>query len=383
MSMSQKIILLLTAVLLLYGCTAQPFDTTSPSAMPTTALPTEPTTQPTTLPPDPLEELVNSMTMEELVGQMLLVRCPEGDVEAVLQTYQFGGLVLFSRDFSGENPESMVEKLNSYQDSVNIPLLISVDEEGGSVTRVSSYKAFRDSKFPSPRRAYRTGGLSYLLEVEAEKAELLNSLGINVNLAPVCDVVTDSDAFLYSRSLGLSAEETASCIAAMVQTAGEYGVGSVLKHFPGYGNCEDTHIGTALDDRSLEDFRTVDFLPFLAGFEAGAGGVMVCHNIVTCMDADHPASLSPEAHRILREELGFEGVIITDDMAMDAIADVYGEGEAAVLAVLAGNDMLCTSGYEVQFEAILAAVSEGRISESQLQESVLRILRWKAELGLI
>lgn len=382
--MSQKeVICLLCAALLLCGCAAQSFETET-TVVPSTPVPvTEPPATTTVLQPDPLQEMVDSMTVEELVGQMLLVRCPEGDVEAVLSEYQFGGLVLFRRDFQGESQESLIRKLDSYQSASQLPLLIAVDEEGGTVTRLSCYRAFRDAKFPSPRRAYQKGGLDYLLEIEAEKAYLLKELGINVNLAPVCDVVTDRDAFLYDRALGLSAEETADCVAAMVRTASECGVGSVLKHFPGYGNCEDTHVGTALDDRSLEDFRSVDFVPFQAGIDAGAGGVLVCHNIVTCMDPELPASLSPEVHRLLREELGFDGVIITDDLAMDAIAQVYGEGEAAVLAVLAGNDMLCTSGYEAQFGAILQAVADGRIGLARLRESVLRILHWKAELGLL
>ena len=337
--------------------------------------------------PEPLptraELLVSRMDVAELVGQMLLVRCPATDVEEILAEYQFGGLVLFSRDIDGETPNSLAKKLESYQHSVSIPLIISVDEEGGTVTRVSRNTAFRSTRFPSPKSAYQRGGLAYLLEIEAEKAKLLSTLGINVNLAPVCDVVTDPRAFLYDRSLCLSADGTAECIAAMVQTASENNVGSVLKHFPGYGNCDDTHIGTALDDRSLEDFYSVDFVPFKAGIQAGAGGIMVCHNIVTCMDAGMPASLSPEVHRILRTDLGFTGVIITDDMAMDAISGVYGEGEAAVLAVLAGNDMLCTSSYKVQYQAILEAVEDGRISVSQLRQSVLRIMEWKTDLGLI
>lgn len=333
--------------------------------------------------PSQAELMVNSMTVETLVGQMLLVRCPASNVEEILAEYPFGGLVLFAQDTKNETPDSLRNKLESYQNASVVPLLISVDEEGGTVTRVSSYPSFRSSRFPSPQNAYQQGGLSQLLEIEAEKSQLLKSLGINVNLAPVCDVVTDPGAFLYSRSLGLNAEKTAECIAAMVETMTANGVGSVLKHFPGYGNCADTHVGTALDDRTLDDFYSTDFLPFQAGINAGAGGVLVCHNTVACMDAELPASLSPEVHRILREDLGFDGVIISDDMAMDAISGVYGEGEAAVLAVLAGNDMLCTSSYEVQYEAILEAVEEGRISLSQLRQSVVRIIQWKMDLGLI
>lgn len=154
----------------------------------------------------------------------------------------------------------------------------------------------------------------------------------------------------------------------------EEGVGSVLKHFPGYGNNADTHTGIAYDHRPCETFLDSDFLPFQAGIHAGADMVLVSHNIVSCMDAQAPASLSLEVHKILREELGFTGVIITDDLAMNGVRDFAGDTEAAVLAVHAGNDLLCCTDFEVQIPAVLQAVEEGKITEEQINESVLRIL---------
>lgn len=379
--MTKRINLLLAALLLFSGCTPVPAQTIGQTTIQTT-VPIA-TTAPTEPAPDPAEVLVDALTLEQQIGQMFLLRCPETDVESLVTQYQFGGLILFNRDVQGQTPETLAAKIESYQLCAEIPMIISVDEEGGSVTRISNHSAFREARFPSPRNAYADGGLENLLNVETEKARLLRSLGINMNLAPVCDVVTDPGAFLYDRALGLGPEETGSCIAAMVQTMADHGVGAVLKHFPGYGNCADTHVGSAFDDRTMEEFRAVDFLPFRAGFESGAGAVMVCHNVVNCMDPELPASLSPEVHRILRDELQFDGVIITDDLVMDAISGTYGEGEAAVLAVIAGNDMLCTSGYEVQFQAILDAVADGRITPEQIRRSALRIIRWKMCLGLM
>ncbi len=160
-------------------------------------------------------------------------------------------------------------------------------------------------------------------------------------------------------------------------------IGSVLKHFPGYGNNADTHTGMSIDKRPYETFVQEDFLPFSAGIEAGAGAVLVSHNIVECMDASAPASLSKNVHRILREELGFSGVIMTDDLYMDAIKKYTGDREAAVAAVLAGNDMLCCTDFEKQIPAVLEAVQGGIIERRQIAQAAERVLIWKIELGIL
>lgn len=329
-----------------------------------------------------LLKLLDGMTVEEKVGQMFLVRCPE-DALIVVSEYKVGGFVLFARDFAGETKTSMREKIASYQEKTKLPMVISVDEEGGSVVRVSKYREFRSSAFLSPRELYASGGMERIVKDTKEKAELLLSLGIHVNLAPVCDISDDKGAFLYTRSFGGTAEETAEYVKTVVSTAKDMGLGSVLKHFPGYGNNADTHKEIVYDNRSYETYEESDFQPFFAGIRAGAGAVMVSHNVVQCMDAESPASLSPEVHRILREELSFDGVILTDDLYMDAIQDFTGKEAAAVAAVLAGNDMLCCTDFQVQIPAVIDAVRDGRISEEQIDASVLRILKWKDGLGLL
>ena len=222
-----------------------------------------------------------------------------------------------------------------------------------------------------------------VLSVESEKADLLSSLGINVNMAPVCDVTTQKGAFMYSRSLGQSPEITGEFVAGTVERMAKFHVGSVLKHFPGYGNNSDTHTGIAVDDRSLETLESADLVPFAAGIEAGCDAILVSHTIVNAFDDSLPATLSPAVHAYLREEMGFEGVIVTDDLVMQAITDTYGAGEAAVMAVLAGNDLLCSTEYQVQYQAVLEAVQSGRISREILDSAVTRLLRWKQELELI
>lgn len=338
----------------------------------------------TTVPPtDPLKERLEAMTPEEKVGQLFLARCPEENALADISAYQFGGYILFGQDFENQTPESVRQTLAAYQQAAKIPMLIAVDEEGGTVVRVSRNPAFRCERFPSPRNLYVQGGLELVLALESEKALLLRDLGINVNMAPVCDVTTVPTAFMYARSLGESPQMTGRFAAGAVARMAEYQVGAVLKHFPGYGENEDTHTGIARDSRSLERLEEADLVPFRAGISAGAGCILVSHTIVEAMDDTMPATLSPAVHSYLRDTMGFSGVVMTDDLSMEAITDSFGAGESAVLAVLAGNDLLCSTDYAVQYQAVLEAVQDGRISAERLDESVLRILRWKQSLGLL
>lgn len=331
----------------------------------------------------PLDRLLSVMTTEEKVGQLFLARCPEKGAEEDLKDLFLGGYILFGRDFEKQTPQSLRTALDRYRQAALIPPLIAVDEEGGTVTRVSSQKAFRAGPFPSPRNLYDRGGMEMVLSVEAEKAALLRSLGITVNMAPVCDITTDPAAFMYRRSLGQGPEETGSFVKKVLAIGNTYHIGYVLKHFPGYGNNADTHTGIARDDRSLQELESRDIVPFTIGIVNGCDAILMSHTIVTALDPELPASLSPAVHAYLRQMQGFEGVIVTDDLAMAAITEEYGVEEAAVLAVLAGNDLLCSTEYRSQYKAVLKAVQEGRIPGELLDSAVRRVLTWKQELGLI
>ena len=337
--------------------------------------------------PDPIaaraKELLDGMTLEEKVGQMFIARCPETDAAQLAADYHLGGYILFGRDFRDKTAEQVTTDIQSYQGAAEIPLLIAVDEEGGTVNRVSSNPNLRSSPFRSPQSLYSEGGLELVRSDAQEKCRLLESLGININFAPVCDVSQDPADFIYDRTLGRDAQETSQYVAAVVETMAEEGMGSVLKHFPGYGNNTDTHTGVAYDDRPYDTFLTSDFLPFQAGIDAGADMVLVSHNIVSAMDEASPASLSPEVHRVLREDLGFTGVIVTDDLVMDGVRDFAGDDEAAVLAVQAGNDLLCCTDFQTQVPAVLAAVESGEITEEQIDAAVLRVLTMKLRLGIL
>lgn len=330
-----------------------------------------------------VQNIMADMTLEEKVGQMFFVRCPTGMAADYVSQYHLGGYILFGRDFKDKSAQEVTGTIASYQAAADIPMLIGVDEEGGTVVRVSSNPNLFPHKCLSPQALYAQGGLDDIREDATSKSETLLGYGINVNFAPVADVSTDPDDFIYDRSFGQDAKATAEYVRTVVNAMEAADIGSVLKHFPGYGNNVDTHTGIAVDERSYETFTSSDFLPFAAGIEAGAGSVLVSHNIVTCMDDQLPASLSPEVHRILREELGFEGVILTDDLAMDAV-DAYAEdGSVAVLAVKAGNDMIVTTDFTEQIPLVIEAVESGEIDESVIDAAVTRILNWKYDLGLL
>lgn len=330
-----------------------------------------------------IQELLSAMSVEEKVGQMFFVRCPEtGQADKVSQ-YKLGGYLLFGRDFQDKTAQQVRDDIASYQAASGIPMLIGADEEGGTVVRASSNPNLFPSREPSPQTLYAQGGLDAILQDARQKSVTLLDLGVNVNFAPVADVSTDPSDFIYSRTLGQDAQTTADYVAQVVTVMGQEHIGSVLKHFPGYGNNEDTHTGIAVDQRPYETFEASDFLPFQAGIQAGADAVLVSHNIVTSMDADLPASLSPAVHQILREKLDFDGVILTDDLAMDAVAQYAQDGSVAVMAVQAGNDMLVTTDFETQIPQVVAAVEDGTIPMEQIDQSVARVLSWKYDLGLL
>ncbi|WP_293009640.1 MULTISPECIES: glycoside hydrolase family 3 N-terminal domain-containing protein [unclassified Oscillibacter] len=336
-----------------------------------------------------IDALLTQMTIEEKVGQLFFARVPETDAAADVANYHLGGYILFGRDTKDKTANDLIQTINSYQEAASIPLLIGVDEEGGSVVRVSSNPHLRARKFSSPQQLYAAGGMDAIIQDTHEKDVLLKALGFNVNLAPVADVSTNSGDFIYDRSFGQDAVSTAEYVRAVVGQMRKDGMGSVLKHFPGYGNNVDTHTGIAIDKRPLETFENSDFLPFTAGLQGGAtlSAVLVSHNIVNCMDPNLPASLSPAVHETLRNlmaETGFENtVVMTDDLVMDAVKAYAENGSAAVMALQAGNDLLIATDYRAQIPQVLAAAADGTLDEPTINLLCTQVLQWKQALGLI
>ena len=321
-----------------------------------------------------------SMNIDEKIGQMLLVRMDDTKVDSIINDYHVAGFVMFSRDFKNKSKEEVKSEIDKYQGMSKIPLLFTVDEEGGTVVRISSNKKLRSTPFKSPQDIYNESGMEGIISDAEEKSELLSSLGINVNLAPVADVSTNINDFIYDRSFGKNADETSKYVETVVNTYNESGLGSCLKHFPGYGNNVDTHTGISIDARDYSVFESSDFLPFKAGIDAGVPSILISHNIVKSMD-DKPGSLSIKVHEILRNDLGFTGVIITDDLAMDAISKYV--DNANVEAVKSGNNLLITTDYETSFSDIKEAYNNKEIDDMTINKAVFKVLAWKYSLGLL
>lgn len=400
-----SVFIILSIILLLGGCSLSKNNTNpntltpTPSTTDSNELKDKPSSTPTptdtpiptpTATPTPevtidskAKDLLQNMSLEEKVGQLFFVRLRKAQALEDIRTYHLGGYILFGDDFKEETKSSIKELTTSYQSASKIPMLIGVDEEGGTVNRISKYLAFRAVPFKSPRDLLKEGGMDLIKSDTLEKSKLLLSLGINVNLAPVCDVSTNPSDFIYSRAFGDDAAKTSDYVTSVVNVMNKEKIGSTLKHFPGYGSNVDTHTGIATDERKYDSFVKSDFLPFKAGVEAGAGSILVSHNIVTSMDKAYPASLSKKVHEILRKELGFTGVVMTDDLSMDAITKYTGDSKSAVLAIEAGNDLLVATNFAEQIPAVIDAVKNKTISINRIDDSVLRVLKWKLSLGLI
>lgn len=326
---------------------------------------------------DDASKILSDMTLEEKIGQLFLVRYDSSLASSWTQDYYPGGFIMFAKDFKDETKESIKKKIDDLQSISKIPLIIAVDEEGGYVTRVSRYTNFREEKFLSPRSYYDTGGEELLEKTEKEKATLLLSIGINLNLAPVADVSVDSNDFINIRTFNRDAKTTAYLIGKMVNYANEVGIASSLKHFPGYGNNVDTHTGVAIDDRSYENFLENDYLPFEEGIKNKVPTILVSHNIINCIDREYPATLSEKVISELRNKLKFTGIIITDDLAMGAVSNYVEEKNASILAVKAGNDLIITSSFEDMYNQVLNAVLDGTIDVKIIDEAVRRNIAFK------
>lgn len=335
---------------------------------------------------------LKELSTEEKIGQLLLVRYPNTDTEAVelLKKYNFGGYVFFEKDFKNKTKNQVVTMTKNLQKAAKVPILTAVDEEGGKVVRVSSNSNLVSSPFKSSRELYQQGGLEAIKKDTIDKSKLLNSLGLNLNLAPVVDVATDPNDYMYPRSIGQSTQITSEFAKTVVQTSKGTGVSYTLKHFPGYGNNADTHIGSSIDKRTYEDIYNNDLEPFRAGIEAGAECVMVSHNIVTSIDDKNQASISSKVHTLLRDELNFKGIIITDALNMGAIRDENTIEDAIAKAITAGNDMIILSidknttdkdGSKITYQRVINAVRNAldnkTIEQEKIDEAVTRILAWK------
>lgn len=323
-----------------------------------------------------LSNIVQAMTIEDKAGQLLLVL----DSKNLLTDQTMSGCVLFEDDFANKSRNEVIENIERYQSNAKYPMIIAVDEEGGSVVRVSKY--LRDNRFRLPQDVYKSGGMDSIISDATEKSEYLKEFGINVNLAPVADVATNEDDYIYRRSFGVDADATSNYVRNVVMAMSDIKMGSVLKHFPGYGSAPGSG-GTYHDSRDFNSLKNNDLLPFKAGIEAGANSILVTNNIIDSVDNQNPATLSKDIHDLLREDLKYNGVIMTDDVT-DLNNNEFGnDSEIVIKAIKAGNDLIMTSRPQIYFESLITAINNGEICLNELNLSVLRVIAWKDSLDIL
>ena len=324
------------------------------------------------------KEIVNKMSLEEIVGELYMVHHTSKSLKDV-EKYHLGGLVLFGEAFKNKIKDEVINMINNLQQKASIPLLLGVDEEGGTVVRISSNKNLRSSAFLSPRTLYKEGGFTLIKEHKIEKNNLLKSLGININLAPVLDISNDKNDYIYNRSIGLSPKLTGNFAITIIESSKESGIVNVLKHYPGYSKNKDTHKSSSIDTRTISEVEE-DLIPFKMAIDNGAEAIMISHNTVTALDDKNPASISINNHNYLRSTLNFKGMIITDALNMGATADIESMG---IKSILAGNNILVTKNYARDIKEILDNVSNGNLSNKYLECLAIKIIEWKIEMGLI
>lgn len=387
--------LILSLLLALSACGTAPEEPALPSPDAegvATPAPT-PTPEPTPT-PDPVltraEELLAGMSLREKLCQLMIVRpevlTGESPVTAAgettrlaLEQYPVGGLI-YSVDnlVTQEQTREMIEKTQSYS---KIPLIISADEEGGNVGRLM-YKL--GTTFIHSMYSYKDMGEDTAYQNALTIGTDMVSCLFNTDFAPVADVWTNpANTVIGDRAYSDEFGQASELVAAAVRGFTESGVICCVKHFPGHGDTStDTHEGAAVVDKSLEELRAGEFLPFEAGIEAGVDMVMVGHITVTAVD-DEPATISHEVITgLLREELGWDGVVVTDSLDMGALAG-YEIGEVCVKYLEAGGDiMLGIPDLAAALTALETAVTEGRLTEQRIDESALRVLMLKLSHGI-
>lgn len=344
------------------------------------------------------ERKLSGMTIEQKVAQMFFVT-PDAltgyeAVEAAgettkkaLEKYPVGGLVYFAENL--KNPQQTTEMLQNVQLYANeiegLPLFLSVDEEGGSVARIGNNEGFSVEKIPDMAQIGASGDSVMAYQAGDTIGAYLSSYGFNLDFAPDADVLTEpQNQVVKKRSFGADAQLVTDMALQFAAGLNAHGVLACFKHFPGHGATKgDTHEGFAYTDKTLEELYERELVPFRAAVKEKIPFIMVSHiSVPQVVGNNTPASLSDViVTDILRQEMGYEGIIITDALGMGAITERYGTDEAAVRAIKAGVDMVLMSGdFVTAYQRVLKAVADGEITEERIDVSVKRILSEKYRL---
>ncbi len=348
------------------------------------------------------KDVLGKMSLREKVGQLFIVR-PEALAEnsnaetapatdrvddAVInriEEYPVGGIALFSRNIT--SAEQLPMFISDLQSSSKYPLFIAVDEEGGRVARIANSDFFNVASYKSMEDIGKSGDASKAEEVGRQIGLYLKELGFNLDFAPVADTNTNpQNIVIGDRSYGSDPALVACMVSAQLDGMHDSGIMGTLKHFPGHGDTkDDTHSGYVSIEKTWDELKECELVPFITALPK-ADMVMVSHITAVNVTSDKlPTSMSETMITgKLRNELGYDGVIITDAMAMGAVADNYTSAEAAVTAVKAGVDIvLMPQNLDEAFNGVMNAVTDGEISMARLDESVMRILKLKARYKLI
>ena len=323
------------------------------------------------------KKILKTMTIGEKIGQLFFFKYNRNGIDEEIKKYHPGGYILYSENFENQTPESIKEELKNKQKLSKIILGLAVDEEGGTVVRVSQYPSFRIEPFKSPKILYNEGGIENILKTEFEKIELLKSINLNINLAPVADISLNENNFISKRVLGQNVEITSNYIKEQIKQSVKLNFTQCLKHFPGYSDNGDSHLNIIYDNRDFEIIRKNDIIPFQAGINEKVPFVLIAHIILTKINQNYPASISSESHKFLREELKFSGLILTDSLVMKGIELNNLNYPSSVLAVLAGNDIILPFENSKNYHEVLDAFNNKIIDEDIIDCAVTRILAWK------
>lgn len=345
---------------------------------------------------DEAYDKMKTLTLEEKVGQLIIAHHDSSKANDAIKNYHVGGFTYFESDFLGKTEESVKMMISNEQGISKVPLVTAVDEEGGRVVRISSNTGLvtdEMSKYPElfytninnknawklSKQLYEEGGFDLIKRETLVKSGVLKRLGLNVNFAPVADMAAEG-SYITDRVVGLDASGTGEYAKTVISASKGTGVAYTLKHFPGYGNNSDTHGSPSVDDKTLEELMSNDIVPFKMGIEAGAEFVLVAHNIVACIDANNPASLSKPVHDLLRGDIGYTGLIVTDALDMGATKDLE---DKFIRAIQAGNNLILVADYKAAHDEIMSALRRDILSEKDIEKLVFRILAWKYYMGII
>ena len=338
----------------------------------------------------PIDEMIGQMTLEEKVGQLLVIGVEgtsfSGEMDNLIRNYHVGGVIIMGRNVSTTTEMlQLINDIKKANEPNKSPLFLSVDEEGGRVSRLPA----GIPKLPPSAEIGKLNDESVSYRAGAYLAEVLNEFGYNMNFAPVLDVNSNPrNPVIGDRSFGSDPYQVAKLGISTMHGMMDNGIIPVVKHFPGHGDTVvDSHKSLPKVETTLEELRNVELVPFQKAIEEGADAVMVAHILFPALDPDYPSSMSKAIITgLLRNQMQFEGVIITDDLTMGAIENDYTIPEAAVQSFIAGSDLLLVvRNYEGQintFKALKKAIATGEITEERLNESVKRILTLKEKYSV-